>query len=58
MTNQEFEAGGSGAEQTDVISVAQGGPGLLRQVGNGLGGLLVLGLSGLILIIVVLVKSR
>ena len=39
-------------------SAMPGGPGLLRQIGNGLGGLAVLLLTGLILMIVVLLKSR
>lgn len=33
-------------------------PGLLRQVGNGLGGLLILLITGVLLVIAVLVKSR
>ena len=33
-------------------------PGILRQIGNGLGGLCVLLLTGLVLLIAVMVKSR
>lgn len=33
-------------------------PSLLRQIGNGLGGLMVLLITGLLLVIAVLVKSR
>jgi len=55
MTNQEYSDPHDGRDSSDAI---QGGPGLLRQLGNGLGGLAVLLLTGLILMIVVLVKSR
>ncbi|WP_171015745.1 hypothetical protein [Devosia sp. FKR38] len=33
-------------------------PGLLRQLGNGLGGLIVLLITGVLLVIAVLLKSR
>mgnify|MGYP003638036365 CR=1 FL=1 len=58
MTNQEFSNPPGGLDGSDSSGAMDGGPGLLRQLGNGIGGLLVLLLSGLILMIVVLVKSR
>ncbi|WP_193336866.1 hypothetical protein [Devosia beringensis] len=54
MTNQEY----SEPDRTTSSDAIQGGPGLLRQLGNGLGGLAVLLLTGLILMIVVVLKSR
>ena len=60
MTNQEFSDphDGRDSSSSSISSTMPGGPGLLRQIGNGLGGLVVLLLTGLILMIVVLVKSR
>lgn len=58
MISQDFTEAPNGAEMTTPMTLSQGRPGLLRQLGNGLGGLIVLGLSGLILVIVVLLKSR
>jgi|GEM_PF-1404424 hypothetical protein len=61
MTNQEFSDphdGRDSSSSSSISSTMPGGPGLLRQIGNGLGGLVVLLLTGLILMIVVLVKSR
>lgn len=58
MTNQEYSDPHDGRDKTTISSAMPGGPGLLRQLGNGVGGLAVLLLTGLILMIVVLVKSR
>ena len=57
MTSQEFDEPGHGRETIETLAVQHGPPGLLRQLGNGIGGLVVLLLTGLILMIVVLWKS-
>ena len=58
MTHHEFSESHNGPDVADIIITAQEArPGLLRQLGNGVGGLIVLLLTGLILIIAVLWKS-
>ena len=57
MTSQEFDEPGHGRKTIETLAVQHAPPGLLRQLGNGLGGLVVLLLTGLILMIVVLWKS-
>ncbi|HLV83830.1 MAG TPA: hypothetical protein VKY62_08640 [Devosia sp.] len=42
---------------SDIITAEEARPGLLRQVRNGIGGLIVLLLTGLVLMIAVLWKS-
>ncbi|MBU1307514.1 MAG: hypothetical protein KKF33_18580 [Alphaproteobacteria bacterium] len=42
----------------DLPSHPPGRPGLLRQAGNGLGGLIVLLITGVVLVIAVMLKSR
>ena len=57
MTPQEFADPRRGRETIETLAVQHAPPGLLRQLGNGIGGLVVLLLTGLILMIVVLWKS-
>ena len=57
MTSQEFDEPGHGRKTIESTGGDHAQPGLLRQLGNGIGGLVVLLLTGLILMIVVLWKS-
>lgn len=58
MTNQDHSEPAEVPDRTSIRRAILPGPSLLRQFGNGVGGLVVLLLSGLILIIVVVLKSR
>ncbi|MGV8853888.1 MAG: hypothetical protein ACOH2L_04525 [Devosia sp.] len=56
MTHQGADDPHRHGELTDIIA-RDDQPGLLRQLGNGVGGMIVLLLTGLVLIVAVLWKS-
>ncbi|MCZ4344512.1 hypothetical protein [Devosia neptuniae] len=57
MTHYKSDDAYAHPELTDIISPDEARPGLLRQFANGLGGLVVLMLTGLVLIVMVFWKS-
>ena len=58
MTQHQSNPSSGGPGLAAIVTAEAARPGLLRQLGNGVGGLAVLLLTGLILIIAVLIKSR
>lgn len=57
MTHPGFDDPNIVPELTDIITTDEARPNLLRQIGNGIGGLVVLMLTGLVLMVAVLWKS-
>lgn len=57
MTHRGYNEPHRQTAMSDIITADEARPGLLRQVRNGIGGLIVLLLTGLVLMIAVLWKS-
>ncbi|MDP2781560.1 hypothetical protein [Devosia sp.] len=57
MTHHGYNEPHRRTAMSDIITAEEARPGLLRQIGNGIGGLIVLLLTGLVLMIAVLWKS-
>ena len=58
MTHQDASDRNGGPAMSGTVTEHHSNPGLLRQLGNGISGLVVLLLTGLVLMVVVLWTSR